>query len=36
MLLEKTSRMGRKLVPYIGGALIASGALLVVRGLTGF
>jgi predicted metal-binding membrane protein len=32
MLLEKTSRMGRRLVPYVGGALICCGLLVLVRG----
>jgi predicted metal-binding membrane protein len=32
MLLEKTSRMGRRLVPYVGGAFIANGMVLLLRG----
>jgi predicted metal-binding membrane protein len=35
MLLEKTSRIGRKLVPYVGGALMATGLLVLVRGAAG-
>jgi predicted metal-binding membrane protein len=35
MLLEKTSRIGRRLVPYVGGALMVTGLLVLVRGATG-
>jgi predicted metal-binding membrane protein len=35
MLLEKTSRIGRRLVPYVGAALVVTGVLVLVRGVTG-
>jgi predicted metal-binding membrane protein len=35
MLMEKTSRIGRRLVPYVGGVLIATGVLVIARGITG-
>lgn len=34
MLLEKTSRIGRRMVPYVGATLIITGVLVIARGVT--
>jgi predicted metal-binding membrane protein len=35
MLMEKTSRIGRRLVPYVGAAFMFSGLLIIARGALG-